>query len=222
VTLGNSSPVSSNQGDVHRELVSRVRRHARTLYRRPIASHSKICFDQCAARIDAHGGPIILDSGCGTGESTRILAHTFPSRIVIGLDKSRVRLSQPLGQKLPKNLCLVRANCVDFWRLASAANWSIERHYLLYPHPWPKAKHLQRRWHGHPVFSSLVALGGCLELRSNWEIYVREFALALQTLGFASCGPSRYVPDDPVSPFERKYDASEHRIYRLTSRLANA
>ena len=53
---------------------------------------------------------------------------------------------------------------------------------FLYPNPWPKKKHLGRRWHGAPVFPALVKLGGELEMRSNWQTYLDEFALALACL----------------------------------------
>ncbi len=219
MTNRNSSPVSSNQHDVHHELVSRVRHHASSAYQRPIASHSHAAFELSDARVRDHGGPVILDSGCGTAESTRKLAQSFPCHLVIGIDKSHVRLSRNRDQMRPENLHIVRANCIDFWRLACAARWPIERHYLLYPNPWPKAKHLNRRWHGHPVFRSLLALGGILELRSNWEIYVTEFAVALRALGFDCSGPSDYFPSDAISQFERKYRTSGHRLFQLTSCL---
>jgi tRNA G46 methylase TrmB len=38
--------------------------------------------------------PIILDSGCGTGRSTKILARTHPNHLVIGVDRSFVRLTK--------------------------------------------------------------------------------------------------------------------------------
>ena len=222
MTRNKSSLVRSNQQDVHRELVSRVLHHANSDYRRPIASHSRAAFEVSNALVRAHGGPIILDSGCGTADSTRILARSFPNSLVIGIDKSLVRLGRIADENPPENLQIVRANCIDFWRLASVAGWPVERHYLLYPNPWPKGKHLQRRWHAHPVFPSLVALGGTLELRSNWKIYVAEFALALDTLGFEYCGPRKYEASDALTPFERKYRASGHRLYQLQSCLTKS
>ena len=36
--------------------------------------------------------PVILDSGCGTGASTRKLANMHPQHLVIGVDRSAVRL----------------------------------------------------------------------------------------------------------------------------------
>ena len=53
----------------------------------------------------------------------------------------------------PKNCLLLRANMIDFWLLvAHQSDWHITAHYILYPNPFPKSKHLRRRWHGHPVY----------------------------------------------------------------------
>lgn len=113
------------------------------------------------------------------------------------------------------NALLLRADLVDFWRLARAADWRLARHYLLYPNPYPKSAHLKKRWHGHPVFPALLALGGELELRSNWSIYVEEFALAVALLRGREGEISPHVPNDGfLTPFEQKYFESGQRLWR--------
>ena len=74
--------------------------------------------------------------------------------------------------KLPRNLILMRADLNDFYRLAADAGWRLARHFILYPNPWPKSVHLKRRWHGAPVFPYMLRLGGVMELRSNWKLYL--------------------------------------------------
>ena len=58
------------------------------------------------------------------------------------------------------------------------------KHYILYPNPWPKAKHVQRRWHGSAVFPQIIAVGQEIILRSNWLLYLEEFQLAAEVLSF--------------------------------------
>jgi len=48
------------------------------------------------------------------------------------------------------NMILVRANCIDFWRLIWESGLSIESHTLLYPNPYPKPRQVAMRWHGSP------------------------------------------------------------------------
>ena len=96
---------------------------------------------------------------------------------------------------------------------------SVDYHYLLYPNPWPKPGHLKRRVHGDPAFSSLLQLGGTVELRSNWQVYVEEFGSALHLAGHFSRVDSVANGEVPVSLFEAKYAASGHRLWRLRCAL---
>jgi tRNA G46 methylase TrmB len=108
----------------------------------------------------------------------------------------------------------VRADLVDYWRLLLASGVKPARHYVLYPNPWPKIGQLARRWHGHPVFPAVVALGGRFECRSNWRIYIEECAAALTLLTRLPVAVEAFTPPAPITPFEQKYIASGHSLWR--------
>lgn len=219
----NSRRVDTDQPTPHPSLERVIRGRRDTRYARPVAAHSRNSFKHIDQLVTAHAGPIVLDSGCGTGESSLLLAQRFPSALVIGIDKSAHRLQRGqavLSARALSNATLVRADCVDVWRLAREADWPISRHFLLYPNPWPKHKHLKRRWHAHPVMSDLMSLGGRLELRSNWLIYAREFAAAVTLLTGNTPRCRRMEIATPLSPFERKYVTSGHACYQLTVDLS--
>ena len=218
----NSRLPTSAQSGVHDHLAARLDRHRASPFRKPYADYNRAAFDASMARRArvAPDAPLILDSCCGVGESSRALAAAFPDHYVIGVDQSAARLARNVSaQPLPGNLELVRADLVDYWRLLRDADIRLARHYLLYPNPWPKIGHLSRRWHGHPVFPALLELGGVLECRSNWRIYVEEFCFAVEhlTLHPARCEP--YSPPNALTPFERKYLASGHPLYRAVVEL---
>jgi len=159
------------------------------------------------------------DDNSAGGESTYHIAKMHPEAIILGMDKSADRLSKhPLDKEDLGNYQLLQVNLNDFWRLAVEANWTLSHHYLLYPNPWPKAKHLQRRWHGSAVFPSIIKLGGQLDLRSNWFTYVEEFQRALALANIES-DTELYTAEKAITPFERKYWASGQASLRLTSNL---
>ncbi|WP_163558420.1 methyltransferase domain-containing protein [Halomonas sp. NO4] len=217
-----SRTITSNQAGPHDDLARRVARALAHPLRKPVAEHTRTAFAAAQAWREAHPGPLILDAGCGVGLSTRRLAERFGDHAVIGVDRSAHRLARDHGA-LPDNARLVRADLVDFWRLALAAGWQPARHYLLYPNPYPKAAHLKLRWHGHPVFPTLLALGGRLELRSNWRLYVEEFALALrQATGMSPLVEPHSPCDRCLTPFEQKYHASGQPLWRLVLDLPHA
>ncbi|MDP5214289.1 SAM-dependent methyltransferase [Pseudoalteromonas tunicata] len=213
----NSRSITTNQTGIHEKLDEVVQRHLKAEFKKPIAAHTQAAFDEVNEKVQAFNGPIILDSCCGVGESTANLAKLHPDALVIGIDKSAHRLDKhdvEYKQSDAGQYILVQADLNDFWRLVEQANWQPSHHYLFYPNPWPKSKHLQRRWHGAAIFPTIVAIGGCLEVRSNWQIYVQEFAQALALTG-RSTKVSLYQAEQSITPFERKYWASGQQSYRL-------
>ncbi len=211
-----SPPVHSGQAHPHPRLAEVVRRHLSTPFRRVPSDAGRRAFESVLARLAP--APFVLDAGCGTGAGTLELARRHPDRLVLGVDKSAARLAAgrrlPGAADAPDNLVLLRCELVDFWQLAAAAGLRCARQYLLYPNPWPKPEHLQRRWHAHAVLPAILALGGELELRTNWRVYAEEFAFAFGLAG-AAVGACEGLDDGaPLTPFERKYAASGHDLWR--------
>lgn len=207
-----SQPVTSNQTGLHPRLAERVLRHLRKPHRRPVPDFSRAAFDALVEAQVRDPRPLVLDSFCGTGMSTAQLANQHPEHRVVGIDRSAARL-QRHERKQAGDYLLLRADCEDIWQLLLQADWQVDCHYLLYPNPWPKAAHLQRRIHGHPAFAALVALGGHIELRSNWRVYVEEFGTALHLAGIP--GLVRQLPAGPdLTRFEAKYRASGHLLWQ--------
>ncbi|VVD90872.1 tRNA (guanine(46)-N(7))-methyltransferase TrmB [Pandoraea anhela] len=228
--FANSRTVASAQTGPHDKLAERVARHRDATFRKPLAAYSAAAFDAAiAAWRDAGGAPLIIDAGCGVGESTLRLATQFPDHFVIGIDQSESRIVRGKdwwGDVWPENFVWVRADLVDFWRQLYDAGIRPVRHYILYPNPWPKIGQLARRWHAHAVFPTVVALGGVLECRSNWGVYIDEFALAVTWLSGVQphvevwAAPAGVEPvAEPMTPFERKYLASGHGLHRCVVTL---
>lgn len=215
----NSRVIQSNQFAVHPRLGEIVLRHLDAPYLREPSEVGRRAFASVGERLVQ--SPFILDAGCGTGASTLALARRHADALVLGVDKSAARLA--VGQRLiargdaPENVLLLHCELVDFWQLAAAAGLRCKRQYLLYPNPWPKAEQLRRRWHAHPVFPTMRKLGGGIELRTNWKIYAEEFALALDVAGIEPALDA-FTPGEALTPFERKYAASGHGLWRCVGR----
>lgn len=225
--FANSRTVGSAQTGPHDKLAELVSRHRDAAFRKPLAAYSAAAFDAAiAAWRSAGAAPLIIDAGCGVGESTLRLAAQYPDHFVIGIDQSESRIVRGKDWwdgEWPENFVWVRADLVDFWRQLHDAGIRPARHYILYPNPWPKIGQLSRRWHAHAVFPTVVALGGVLECRSNWDIYIEEFALAVEWLSGVAAHIEAWVPEDgaaTMTPFERKYLASGHTLHRCVVSLA--
>lgn len=239
--MSGARSVTSNQESVHKDLAKIVCKYARTQYMRPIALHTQEAFEEAckkictwARRTDIASIPVVLDSGCGTGESTIHLARRFPDCAVIGIDKSEARIGKGSGARdaeaegIPHNAFWIRAELLDFWRLVLDNRWDVRYHAVFYPNPWPKQAECTRRFHMHPIFPTMMRLAPITELRTNWEIYAQEFRDAVGILGeesenipeLASLRGIRaeltsLSPDNPETAFERKYAAAGQPLWRV-------
>ena len=199
-----------------------MRRHLTTVYSKPIQPHNRRAFEWLRARVGS-APRWVLDAGCGTGISTRGLAVRHPDAWTVGVDKSAHRLARGVGLqreeggRIENRTVWLRADLIDLLRLAADERWRIEHLYILYPNPWPKPGQLRRRWHGHPVFPTLLHVARRITLRTNWSAYAVEFAEALATAGVEHA--LRGAQGEDISPFEAKYRASGHSLYEVVTRV---
>ncbi len=226
--LGDSKAIMSNQAGIHEKLNEVVKRHLSHAFQKPYQAHTQAAFAKMDTLVKAFlaknpAGEIILDACCGVGQSTRILAKQNPEALIIGVDKSDHRIKRNVegfavdDGFTADNYHLVRADLNDFYRLVKAEDWPVSKHYILYPNPWPKSKHLQRRWHGSAVFPHMTSIGQQLILRSNWYLYLAEFKQASALVGLH--GDIKALPIVEASlaltPFEAKFQASKQECWQL-------
>lgn len=219
----NSRNIVSSQKEPHPSLEKIVKKHMQFPYQKPIHPGSVETLEKIMPILKKHS-LLILDSGCGVGESTIHIARNYPDALILGIDKSekRIRKNEFYRSSIDpniKNYMIIRGNLVDLWRLMVDHGIKLYKHYLLYPNPWPKAEHVMRRWHAHPVFPFLLELGGELILRSNWQIYVQEFAIAVEIMTGKKAVITSIQPETFISPFEKKYFLSGHTLYELKVNL---
>lgn len=187
-------------------IVKLVTKHLRTTYRLPISPLMQAVIRPVLERLQheqAEGRSLLLDAGCGTGESTLTIAQRFSDRFVLGVDRSLARLRKT--PPLPANALVVRARLEEFWLMAHNAGIVFEKTFLLYPNPYPKRWQIGRRWYGHPIFPIILATTQAIELRTNQRWYAEDFCRALQLSSWRFCCEQLCGEDAISSPFERKY-----------------
>ena len=227
-TLGDSKNIITNQTGIHEKLNEVVAKHLSHPFKKPYQPHTQQAFQEMDTLVQAFlqthpAGEIILDACCGVGQSSRLLAQQNPQALIIGVDKSAHRINRNVkwftqeNGYSAENYHLVRADLNDFYRLVKAAGWPVSKHYILYPNPWPKSKHLQRRWHGSAVFPQMISIGDTLILRSNWRLYLEEFQQAAkQTALHGELSQVNVAVEQALTPFEAKYQASGQVCWQLT------
>ena len=200
--------INSKQIGIHNNLERLLHKHRDHAFRAPISATQQQAFQQFLALIDDR--PLLLDAGCGTGLSTVQLSEQYPQHCVIGVDKSLHRLQRASGDAK-----LLQADLIALWQQCASENMHIDKLFLLYPNPWPKAKHIQRRFHGHAIFPTLLSLCNSIECRSNWKLYLEEMAFAIEVLTGESATVKAITPEKALTRFEDKYCQSNTPVYQL-------
>lgn len=196
------------QTEVNQELIPVAKRYLASEYQRPIPKQQHEIFAWLTHRLE---NKMILDSGCGTGMSTQLLAESYPDHLVIGIDKSIHRLAKHAHFKQTdtaiqvENMILLQADLIDMWRLFSNHALTFSKHFLFYPNPWPKAQHIKRRFYAHPIFPDCMRLSSELICRANWLLYLQEMQLVLTECYQASCHLTTLENKTPMTRFEAKY-----------------
>ena len=211
--------LETDQVAPHPDLAELVQHHQNHPWRKPCPSHTRKAFEQLLDHTQREQKPLILDSFCGTGMSTALIARANPDALVVGIDRSAHRLAKHQASDA-RNYLLLRAEVEPFWSCLVEAGITLHSHWLLYPNPWPKAAQIKKRVHGHGAFPVLSKLGGRLQLRTNWDIFAQEFAQAAVLIGIKGHTES-FIPDSPMTLFERKYADRGHTLWRFRGKCVN-
>lgn len=92
--------------------------------------------------------PLELDIGCGDGTFLLEMAAHYPDRDFLGVERLGGRVSKIVRGARRRGLANARVLCLETgytlaWLLPDAC---AARLHLLFPDPWPKAKHAARRF----------------------------------------------------------------------------
>ena len=166
--------------------------------------------------------PLHVDLGCGDGSFLCEMAQQFPKRNFLGIERltKRVEKVRRKGEKI-ENVRVLRADTLFAVRDLLPES-SVGTFYLLFPDPWPKRRHQQRRVFTHEFLDAIAAAleqEGIVRVATDQLDYFRQIErLSCAHLQFQVVPES---PDESVLPltkFERKFRDQGAPIYRLTLR----
>ncbi len=208
----NSTQVFSNQSKKNPKLLYCLKKNCQNNFV-PFIDKSTFQVYKHIKEFKDQGVPVILDNGCGTGLSSLWLALQNPNTVVFGIDRAKNFIST----NKCKNVIFAQVEISQLWRLLWKNKIPIFKAFLLYPNPWPKSKHLTRRWHAHPAFKYLTYITNSLELRTNWEVYALEAQASLEFMTDNRTILSKFKPSYSISLHEDKYMKSGHNLFKLLS-----
>jgi tRNA (guanine-N7-)-methyltransferase len=169
------------------------------------------------AEVFPRAAAIEVDLGCGDGDYLVALAKQNPDRNFLGIERLRGRVRSACHKILNAELANARILCVEIayavMHLLPAR--SVEAFHLMFPDPWPKRRHSNRRLVTVDFLVSIhqaLVPAGTLLIATDQSDYFRE----IERLAGRSPQFTLMVDQHPpaaMSTFEKRF--SESRIYRL-------
>jgi tRNA (guanine-N7-)-methyltransferase len=171
-------------------------------------------------RLFGREAPLQVDLGCGDGCFLWELAQRFPEKNFLGIERltKRVEKVRRKAQRI-ENIRVLRAESFFAVCYLLPTN-SVEAFYLLFPDPWPKRRHQQRRIFTSEFLDAIAAAlgqGGVLRVATDQLAYFGQ----IEQLSRAHPQFQVSCVDEialPLTKFERKFCEQALPIYRLTLR----
>lgn len=164
-----------------------------------------------------------LEIGAGQGLHAIQYCARHPERTLVAVERTQTRFQRLNARALAhpelENLRPLRADAIPFVT-HFVADECLERVFLLYPNPSPKAGQANQRWHRSPFMGFLknkMVTNGTLNLATNLKWYAEEAAVWMTGVhGFHLRSFSEIDRAQPGrTHFERKYSARGETCFDL-------
>ncbi len=147
-----------------------------------------------------NNNPLVLEIGCGMGETTAAIASAHPEVNFVGCEVFLAgvgALSKRIHDMELKNIRICRHDAVEVVRDMIPEN-SLDGVHIFFPDPWRKARHHKRRLVAQPfinMLSSRIKVGGYLHCATDWENYAEQM---MEVLSNEPLLKNRYDSFSPV------------------------
>jgi tRNA (guanine-N7-)-methyltransferase len=156
--------------------------------------------------------PLVLEIGSGMGEATLAMAAADPDRDYLAVDVHTPGLGALLAgveERGLSNVVAARGDAVELLTHGFGPA-SLDAVYVLFPDPWPKARHHKRRIIRPPIVALMrdrLRPGGVLHTATDWPDYAAEMLDVLTADALLTNRYDGYAPDAAGRPATR----FEHR-----------
>ena len=182
------------------------------------------CLD--IGRLFGRAAPLQVDLGCGDGSFLCELAAQFPDKNLLGIERLTKRVEKVRRKSVKiDNARVLGTDTLFAVRYLLPTN-SVETFYLLFPDPWPKRRHQQRRIFTGEFLDAIAAAleqSGVLRVATDHLDYFHQIErLSRAHSEFEIVPRSRDEVLIPLTKFERRFCEQGMPIYRLTLRKTSS
>ena len=180
------------------------------------------------ARVYGRVAPVVLEIGCGMGETTAAIAHADPGTDFLGIEVHAPGVGALLNRidtQGLSNLRVIRHDAVEVVG-AMIAPGSLAGVHVYFPDPWPKKRHHKRRLL-KPAFvhalAQRLAPGGYLHAATDWAPYAEEILATCTAEPLLVNTAERYSSRPswrPRTKFEARGMKLGHEVFDILFRRA--
>ena len=176
-----------------------------------------------AVKTFGNNNPLVLEIGCGMGETTARIAEANPHNDYFGLEvhvPGVGALCKLIAEKNLANLRIGNHDAVEVVR-DMLPEGSLSGIHVFFPDPWHKARHNKRRLIQSPFVKQLtdrLAPGGYLHCATDWEDYAVQMLDVLGTEPQLRNSADGYAPQPayrPLTKFENRGLKLGHGVWDL-------
>ena len=194
------------------------------LYEIPYDANQK--FD--AVKTFGNNNPLVLEIGCGMGETTAAIAQAHPEVNFLGCEVFVAgvgALSKRIDEMGLENIRIVRHDAVEVVRDMLAPD-SLSGIHVYFPDPWRKARHHKRRLIRPEIVSLLASRlqpGAYIHCATDWENYAEQMLEVLSSEPLLkNLHPEGFSPvmanplcERPCTKFQARGERLGHGVWDL-------
>ena len=174
--------------------------------------------------------PVVLEIGCGMGETTAAIALAHPETDFVGVEVHGPGVGSILNRIEQSSLANLRMIQYDAVEVVDAMipEGSLAGVHVYFPDPWPKKRHHKRRLL-QPAFvhalATRLAPGGYLHAATDWAPYAEEILATFAAEPLLVNTAQRYAPRPewrPQTKFETRGLKLGHEVFDILFRRGSA
>lgn len=179
----------------------------------------------CSEELFGNGKPLRIEIGCGKGDFIVGTAQNEPDVNFLAVEKVGDVLVMAAEKVKKAELTNVRVCCIDATELSEIfPEGSIDRIYLNFSDPWPKARHAKRRLTYKTfleIYKKILKPDGAIFFKTdNRPLFdfsleeMKEFGMRLENVTY-DLHNSEYMEGNVMTEYERRFSGMGVPINRV-------
>ena len=166
--------------------------------------------------------PIEVDLGCGDGSFLLARATQHPERDFLGIEQMAGRARATSRKIGAEGLTNARVLQMEVWHALNLLPWdSVDLFSLLFPDPWPKRRHHNRRVVTREFLRAVARVlkaAGILQIKTDQSDYFAAMQSIVPLVPELKEITARAEAELPLTTFERRFQERGVPIYSLALR----